>query len=221
MKTIKSFEILEEAGISIRDFKWVNDTETYLRFISTGKSPNKYYSMYDFDDEWREKDKFLDEFEKELKQYPISCLKNIVHVEETTADAIAKMQKYAKENLIQSYKDEKHIQLKFKITHALGNFSSIHYFFAVLRDPDLSDQQRNEVWKKVINRWRKEPSDNHKSININHFRDALKARDENDRKHGSEQKCLVFAWKHRKEPFSQNELKSQFVTISPILFTPS
>ena len=148
-------------------------------------------------------------------------MKNIVHVEGTTADAIAKMQKYAKENLIQSYNDEKDLQLQNKIAHGLSMCSSMPHCLIALRDPDLSNQQRNEVWKKVINRWRKEPSDNHKSININHFRDALKARDENDRKHGSEQKCLVFAWKHRKEPFSQNELKSQFVTISPILFTPS
>ena len=118
-------------------------------------------------------------------------MKNIVHVEGTTADAISKMQKYAKENLIQSYKDEKDIQLKFKIAHALGNFSSIHYFFTVLRDPDLSNQQRNEVWKKVIDRWRKEPSDNHKSIDISHFRDALKVRDKNERKHGSEQKYPI------------------------------
>ena len=166
MKTIKSFEILEEAGISIRDFEWEKDTDKYLRLISGGK--------------WWHKDKFLVEFEKELKQYPISCLKNIVHVEGTTADAIAKVQNYAKENLIQSYNDEKDIQLKFKIAHALGNFSSIHYFFAVLRDPDLSDQQRNEVWKKVIDRWRRKPSDNHKSIDVTHFRDALKARDESE-----------------------------------------
>ena len=150
--------------------------------------------MYDFDDEWREKDKFLDEFEKELKQYPISCLKNIVHVEGTTDDAIAKMQNCAKENLLQSYNDEKDWQLQSKIAHGLtmcSMFSMPHCLIA-LRNPDLSDQHRNEVWKKVINRWRKEPSDNHKSIDINHFRDALKARDENERKHGSEQKCPVF-----------------------------
>ena len=134
-----------------------------------------------------------------MKQYPISCLKNIVHVEGTTADAIAeKMQNYAKENLIQSYNDEKDMRLKFKIAHALGNVShalgnvSIHYFIISLRDPNLSNQQRNEVWKKVIDRWRKEQSDNHESIDITHFRDALKARDKNERKHGSEQKCPVF-----------------------------
>ena len=183
MKTIKSFEILEEAGISIRDFEWIlngywNDTVKYLSFIS--------------DKEWFFKYQFLVEFEKELRKYPISCLKNIVHVKGTTADAIAEMQKYAKENLIQSYKDEKDIQLKFKIAHALGNFSSIHYFIIALRDPDLSNQQRNEIWKKIIDRWRKEPSDNHKSINLNHFRDALKARDANKRKHGSEQRSPVF-----------------------------
>ena len=171
MKTIKSFEILEQVGISIRDFEWENDTETYLRCIS-GKR-------------WSKKDEIIVEFEKELKQYSISCLKNIVHVEGTTADVIAEMQKYAKENVIQSYNDEKDWQLKFKIAHALGNFSSIHYFFTVLRDPDLSNRQRNDVWKKVIDRWRKEPSDNHKSIDISHFRDALKARDEYERKNGS------------------------------------
>ena len=182
MKTIKSFEILEEAGISIRDFEWENDTETYLRFISNA------YCL--------EKDQLLVKFEKELKQCPISCLKNIVHVEGTTADAIAKVQNYAKENLIQSYNDEKDIQLKFKIAHALGNFSSIHYFFAVLRDPDLSNQQRNEVWKKVIDRLQKD----HKSIDISHFRDALKARDESERKHGSEQKSLDLLAKIEKNP---------------------
>ena len=164
----ESFKILEEAGISIRDFEWENDTEQYLRFIS-GKL------WYNNDENTQ---KLLVEFEKELKQYPISCLKNIVHIEGTTADVIAKMQNYAKENLIQAHNDEKDMQLKFKIAHALGNFSSIHYFFTVLLDPDLSDQQRNEVWKKVIDRWRKEPSDNHKGIDISHFRDALKARDE-------------------------------------------
>ena len=173
LKTIKSFEILKKAGISIRDFEWEHDTEKYMRFISGRKKRTE----------------FLVEFEEELKQYPISCLQNIVHVEGTTADAIAEMQNYAKENLIQSYYNEKDIRLKFTIAHALGNFSSIHYFFTVLRDPDLSNQQRNDVWKKVIDRWQKEPSDNHKSIDISHFRDALKARDENERKHGSEPKC--------------------------------
>ena len=175
METIKSFEILEEAGISIRDFKWENDTDKYLGFISDG------------DWQWN-KDKFLVKFENELKQYPISCLKNIVHVKGTTADAIAKIQNHAKENLMQSYNDEKDMRLKLKIAHALGDFSSIHYFFAVLRDPDLSNQQRNAVWKKVIDRWRKQPSDNHESIGISHLRDALKARDKSERKHGSEQK---------------------------------
>ena len=147
MKTIKSFEILEEAGISIRDFEWENDTETYLRFISGKPKSNK--------------DEILVEFEKELKKYPISCLKNIVHVKGTTADAIAEMKKYAKENLIQSYKDEKDIQLKFKIANALGMCSSMPHCLIALRNPNLSDQHRNEVWKKVIDRWRKEPSDNH------------------------------------------------------------
>ena len=153
---------MKKAGISIQDFEWENDTEQYLKLISDFK--------------WRTKKEFLVEFEKELKQYPISCLKNIIHVEGTTADAIAVMQKYTKENLIQSYNDEKNMQLKLKIAHALGNISSIHYFFIVLRDPDLSDQKRNEVWKKVIDRWQKEPSDNHKSIAISHFRNALKAK---------------------------------------------
>ena len=55
-------------------------------------------------------------------------MKNIIHVKGTTADATAKMQEYTKENLIQSYTDEKDMQLKLKIAHALGNFSSIHYF---------------------------------------------------------------------------------------------
>ena len=156
MKTIKSIEILKNAGIFISDE--------------------------------RTKHKFLVEFEKELKQYPISCLKNIVHVKWTPAEAIAEMEKYAKENLIQSYNDEKDWQLQNKIAHGLSMCSSIHYCLITLLDPDLSDQQRNEVWKKIIDRWRKEPSDNHKSIDMSHFRDALKARDENERKHGSEQK---------------------------------
>ena len=194
MKTIKSFEILEGAGISIRDFEWENDTDKYLRFISDNKRWNK--------------DKFLDKFEEELKRYPISCLKNIVHVEGTTADAIAEMQKYAMENLIQSYNDEKDWQLQNKISYALSMCSSIHYCLITLLDPDLSDQQRNEVWKKIIDCWRKEPSDNHKSIAISHFRDALKARDEKERKHGSDKNTLFFARKHRKELSSQNALKS-------------
>ena len=141
-----------------------NDTRKYLGFISGGS--------------WWTKDKFLVEFEKELKQYPISCLKNIVHIEGTTTDAIAEMQKYAKENLIQSCDDEKDMQLKFKIAHGLSMCSSIPHCLIALRDPDLSEEQRNEVWKKAIDRWRKEPSDNHKSIDIGHFRDVLKARDE-------------------------------------------
>ena len=164
METIKSFEILEEAGISIRDFEWENDTRRYLKFISGL--------------EWSNKDKFLVKFEEELKQYPISCLKNIVHVEGTTADAITEMQKYAKQSLLQSYHDEKDWKLQNKIAHGLSMCSSIHYCLIALLDPDLSDQQRNEVWKKVIDRWRKEPSNYHKSIDISHFRDALKARDE-------------------------------------------
>ena len=162
LKTIKSFEILKKAGISIRDFEWEMS-----------------------------KQEFLVEVDEELKKYPISCLKNIIHVEGTTADAIAEMQKYAKESLIQSYHDEKNLQLQNKIAHALSMCSSIHYCLIALLDPDLSDQQRNEVWKRVIDRWRKEPSDNHKSIDISHFRDALKARDESERKHGSEQKYPI------------------------------
>ena len=135
-------------------------------------------------------------------------MKNIVHVEGTTADVIAKMQKYAKENLIQSFNNETDWQLQNKIAHGLSMCSSMPHYLIALRDPDLSNQQRNEVWKKVIDRWRKEPSDNHKSIDISHFRDALKARDKSEKNHGSEQKCPVFAQKHRKEPPSQNALKS-------------
>ena len=173
MKTIKSFKILEEAGISIRDFEWENLTDLYLSLISNDLN------------KWSNKDDFLVQFEEELKQYPISCLKNIVHVEGTTADAIAEMQKYAKENLIQSNNDEKDWQLQNRIAHGLSMCSSMPHCFIAFRDPDLSNQQRNEVWKKVIDRWRKEPSDNHKSIDISHFRDALKARDENERKYVS------------------------------------
>ena len=129
------------------------------------------------------------------------------------------MQEYAEENLIQSYNNEKDWQLQNKIAHGLSMCSLIHYCLNALRDQDLSDQQRNEVWKKVIDRWRKEPSDNHKSIEISHFRDALKARDENERKHGSEQKCPVLL-----ENIENNRLVkthySQFVTISLILSTP-
>ena len=169
MKTIKSFEVLEKAGIFIRDFEWENDTVKYLEFISGRR--------------WETKDDFLYQFERQLawNRYPISCLKNIVHIEGTTADGIAEIQKYAKKNLIDSYNHEKDIQLKFKIAQGLGNISSIHYFFIALRDPDLSDQQRNEVWKKIIDRWQEEPSDDHKSIDISHYRDALKVRDESER----------------------------------------
>ena len=181
---------MEAAGIPIQDFEWENDTDQYLRFISGKRRSNKD-DILDEDD-ILDKDDILVEFERELKQYPISCLKNIVHVEGTTADAFAKMQNYAKENLIQSYKDEKDMRLKFRIAHGLSMCSSMPHCLIALRDPDLSDQQRNEVWKKVINRWRKEPSNNHKSIDISHFRDALKARDESERKHGSEPKCPVF-----------------------------
>ena len=65
---------MKKAGISIQDFEWENDTETYLNFISDGQ--------------WQTKHEFLVEFEKELKQYPISCLKNIVHIKGTPADAL-------------------------------------------------------------------------------------------------------------------------------------
>ena len=157
MKTIKSFEILKKVGISIRDFEWEHDTEKYMRFISGRKKRTE----------------FLVEFEEELKQYPISCLQNIVHVEGTTADAIAEMQNYAKENLIQSYNNQKDMQLKFKIAHGLGNISSKHFFFIALRDPDLSDQQRNEVWKKVIGKFRKKSY--YKQIDIKNLQDTLKA----------------------------------------------
>ena len=74
LKTKKSFEILKKAEISIQDFEWESDTGSYLNFISDGQ--------------WRTKHEFLVEFEKELKQYPISCLKNIVHITGTPADAL-------------------------------------------------------------------------------------------------------------------------------------
>ena len=64
---------MKRAGISIQDFEWENDTEKYLNFVSDGQ--------------WRTKHEFLVEFEKELKQYPISCLKNIVHIKGLPADA--------------------------------------------------------------------------------------------------------------------------------------
>ena len=81
--------------------------------------------------------------------------------------------------------------LKFRIAHGLSMWSSMPHCFIVLRDPDLSNQRRNEVWKKIIERWRNEQYESdHKSIDISH----LKARDENERKHG------IFVLKHRKEP---------------------
>ena len=182
IENLESFEILKAAGILIRDFEWENDTDQYLRFISECK--------------WRNKDEFLVKFEEELNQYPISCLKNIVHVEGTTADAIAKMQKYAKENLTRSCHDETDWQLQNKIAYGLSLYSSIPHCLIALRDSDLSDQQRNEVWKKIIDRWRKRPSENQASIDINNFRDALKERDQSERKNGSKN-ALLFDRKPR------------------------
>ena len=158
--TIQSFKILKDAGISIQDFEWENATETYLNFLNPA---------------WKDKNTFLAEFEKELRQYPISCLENIVHVKGTVYCAISDMQKYTKEILIQACNNENDIQLKRKIAHALGSCyvnTPLHYFTIVVHDPDLCDKQRNKVWKEIIHRWRRKDD---KTIDINNLREALRA----------------------------------------------
>ena len=160
IETIESFKILEDAGISVQDFEWENVTETYLNFLNPA---------------WKDKNTFLAEFEKELRQYPISCLENIVQVKGTVDCAISDMRKYTKETLIQAYNNENDLQLKRKLAHALGKSSvnpPLHYFTIVLHDPDLCDKQRNKVWKEIIDRWRRK---DYKTIDINNLREALKA----------------------------------------------
>ena len=151
---------MEDVGISIRDFQWINDTDTYLKFL---------------DSKWKNKETFLVEFEKELKKYPISCLKNIIHVKGNAEYTSNEMQKHVKATLIESYNTENDLQLKRKIAHALGLCyvdPPLHYFTIVLHDPDLCDKQRNKVWHEIIDRWRR---NHHKTIDINNLRDALKA----------------------------------------------
>ena len=117
----------------------------------------------------------MTEFEDELKKYPISCLKNIIHVGGTADHASTEMQRYVKETLKQAYNNEGILQLKHKIARALGMCSvnpPLHYFTIALRDPDLCDKQRNRVWKEIIDRW---PRNQHKTIETNNLRDALKA----------------------------------------------
>ena len=85
------------------------------------------------------------------------------------------MQNYTKQNLIEAYNNEDNLQLKRKIAHALGMCyvdPPLHYFTIVLHDPDLCDKRRNKVWKEIIDRWRRQ---DHKTIDINNLRDALKA----------------------------------------------
>ena len=160
IETIQSFKILEDAEIFLQDFQWGNATETYLKFLNPA---------------WKDKNTFLVEFEEELKQYPISCLKNIVVVKGTTDYAITEMQKCTKANLIEAYKGEFNPQLKRKIAHALSMCyldPPMHYFSVVLNDPDLRDTQRNKVWKEIIDVWRRKAD---KTIDINNLRGALRA----------------------------------------------
>ena len=150
---------MKDAGISIRDFQWENETDTYLKFL---------------DSKWKNKKTFLVEFEKELKKYPISCLKNIINVKGTAEYTSNEMQKHLKATLIESYNTENDLQVKQKIAHALALCDvhpPLYYFTNVLHDPDLGDKQRNKVWHEVISRWAR----NHKTIDINNLRDALKA----------------------------------------------
>ena len=110
-----------------------------------------------------------------MKQYPISCLKNIVHAKGSVDCTIKEMQNYTKQNLIKAFNNEDNLQLKRKIAHGLGMCyvdPPLHYFTIVLHDPDLCDKRRNKVWKEIIDRWRRQ---DHKTIDINNLRDALKA----------------------------------------------
>ena len=64
MKTFYSSTILEKYGLSIRTFKWIISTLTndYLKFLN----PN-----------WND----ISDFERELNQFPIECLDNIICIE--------------------------------------------------------------------------------------------------------------------------------------------
>ena len=151
-------KILKDAGINANDFEWEQDTDTYLQLFN-----------------WEDKDSFLTQFDRELKTYPISCLKNIIPVGGTADHASTEMQKYAKQALKQAYNNEKNLQLKHKIANALGMCSvnpPLHYFTIALQDPDLCDKQRNRVWKEIIDRWSRSQ---HKTIDVNNLRDALRA----------------------------------------------
>ena len=67
MKTFYSSTILEKYGLSIRTFKWQtfygNETKEYLKFLN----PN-----------WND----ISDFERELNQFPIKCLDNIICIED-------------------------------------------------------------------------------------------------------------------------------------------
>ena len=110
-----------------------------------------------------------------MRKYSVTCLKNIIPVGGTTDHASTEMQKYAKEALKQAYNNEENLQIKQKIAHALGLCSMnppLHYFSIALQDHDLCDKQRNKVWKEIIDRWSR---NQHKTIDVNNLRDALKA----------------------------------------------
>ena len=63
MKTFYSSTILEEYGLSIQSFEWQNATETYLKFLNPS---------------WND----ISDFERELNQFPIECLDNIICIED-------------------------------------------------------------------------------------------------------------------------------------------
>ena len=85
------------------------------------------------------------------------------------------MQECTKQNLIQAYNNEDNFQLKRTIARALGMFNGetpLRYLMIELHDPDMCNKHRNRIWKEIIDRWSRE---DHKTIDINNLRYAMKA----------------------------------------------
>ena len=80
-----------------------------------------------------------------------------------------------RDELTDAYNNESDVQLKPKIAHALSlchKRPSLLLLTIALQDPDLTDKQRNKVWKEIIDRW---THNQHEFIDKNTLRDCLKA----------------------------------------------
>ena len=91
---------MKEYGISISEFEWQNATKTYLKFLN----PN-----------WND----ISDFERELNQFPIECLDNIICIEDDLISN-AEMQQQVSQKMCE--------RIRVESIDPYDPFKSIRYF---------------------------------------------------------------------------------------------